>query len=259
MAALLIVIIILAASATTVYASRESLPGDSLYPVKMLSEDATIALAFSTESRINYEMDFADRRISEMQTLAASGVSIPLEVNDRLQNELDAILQYAAELEDTLILKLMPLLRLRSEVQLQAVDGLLTRVPEGDLPAVLQAQTRIREQIRLCAMGESDPQGFRMQVRQRYQYRNGSTDSPMMQNNSNGSMLDTPGQGGNGNAPGQGNGQQGLEGTREPGDNGIGAGYGQPTSNGDQLLMTRDPYGPETNATQTPGGQKKGH
>ncbi len=258
MAALLIVIIILAASATTVYASRESLPGDSLYPVKMLSEDATIALAFSTESRINYEMDFADRRISEMQTLAASGVSIPLEVNDRLQNELDAILQYAAELEDTLILKLMPLLRLRSEVQLQAVDGLLTRVPEGDLPAVLQAQTRIREQIRLCAMGESDPQGFRMQVRQRYQYRNGSGDSSTSKNGTDGTP-DTAGQGGNGYGPDQGNGQQRIEGSQAPGGNENGGGGNQPPLSDGQSSMIPEPNGPGMNATQIPGGQKKGH
>ena len=252
--AFLIVILLLGASATTVYASQESLPGQSLYPVKTLSEDAILALTADPQTRLDLELDYTDRRISEMDALVSAGLALPSQVVDRLQTELDAILQDAAEMSDTVLAQVLPNLRLRAEVQLQIVDELKTRATNLDLAVIEQAQTRIREQVRLCAMGEIDPAGFRLQVRQRYQYRNGSGNYG---SEGGDATSGSSGQGGSGYGPGGGNGQQGADST--PSANGNGAGYGQPTTNGEQTFMTPGSYGPGVTATEPPGEQKKGH
>jgi hypothetical protein len=257
MTASLIVIIVLAASMTTVYASQDSLPGQSLYPIKTLSEDTLLALTFEPQSRVDRELDYTDRRISEIEALISAGVIIPNQVSDRLQSELDSILQDASEMSDSMLVEVLPLLRLRAEQQLERTDGMVSGVPGADLPVLLQVQARIREQVRLCAMGQSDPRGFRIQVRQRFQYRNGSGSNSSLENE-NAITVDSSGAG-NGYGPGEGSGQQGSSETQVPGGNGNGNGYGQPTSSGNLAFPTSGSYGPEASATQDPGGQKKGH
>lgn len=51
-----------------VYASDNSVPGDMLYPVKTLVEDARLILA-NNESDINLLLDFLDERVEEIRTL----------------------------------------------------------------------------------------------------------------------------------------------------------------------------------------------
>lgn len=65
-------------------ASQNSLPGDVLFPVKVLTEEARAAFAFDAKSEANLQMKFAARRVGELKDLLeqrgvdAGGIDIAL-------------------------------------------------------------------------------------------------------------------------------------------------------------------------------------
>jgi hypothetical protein len=186
----------------TVYAAQGSLPGQTLYPVKTWSEDAILSLTGSSQTRLNYALDFSDRRVTEMASLLALGKPIPVGVETRLQNELDMALELTAGMDDSQAIQLMSQVRQHAENQLQIMTSLMTGTPGSAGPLLLMTHARLREQIRLAAMGESDLPGFRMQVRQRF-HGQGGTGEPTPEN---GNYPLDPGPSGNGNGNGSGSG-----------------------------------------------------
>lgn len=64
-----IVAMLLVAVVTTVSLSARSLPGDLLYPVKMLTEDVQFLLTVDTEGRARLHVRFADERTYELSCL----------------------------------------------------------------------------------------------------------------------------------------------------------------------------------------------
>jgi len=59
----------------TVYASQASLPGDALYTVKLATEELTMGLPAGDIARAERALTFAQRRVREMEALAARGRS----------------------------------------------------------------------------------------------------------------------------------------------------------------------------------------
>ncbi len=53
------------------YATRRALPGDWLYPLKAASEDTQLALSQDTLNDVQLQLDFTQRRVDEITTLAA--------------------------------------------------------------------------------------------------------------------------------------------------------------------------------------------
>jgi hypothetical protein len=266
MAVILAVAVFFGGAATTVYAAQDSLPNQSLYPVKTWSEDTLLSLTGSPLTRLNYELDFTDRRIAEMTSLAAAGTPIPERVITRLQNELDQALELAAGLEDIQMLQQLEQILLRAETQLQTMNALMAGAPASDQPVLLQAHARIQEQVRLCALGETDPGGFRLQIRQRQQYRGGSGigtpglenepqlhgGTPMPALNGPQTPGGTPMPTGNGYGPGPGNGLHNPDGTPVPtGSNSSNPGGNQPSG-------TPGQYGPGPQSTPQSGGSGHG-
>ncbi|MBM3706342.1 MAG: hypothetical protein FJW66_07455, partial [Actinobacteria bacterium] len=72
MAALFIIIIfaISTMGAGTIYASQDSLPGDMLYPVKLVTEKAGLLTARDSVSRVELYLKWADKRVGEIKDLA---------------------------------------------------------------------------------------------------------------------------------------------------------------------------------------------
>ena len=69
-AIVLVVLLVISASGTgTAYASQASLPGDSLYPVKMATENVRRIFTFDEAARIELELAFMDTRLQEIGTL----------------------------------------------------------------------------------------------------------------------------------------------------------------------------------------------
>jgi hypothetical protein len=78
-----IVAIVLALSGLgvgTAYASQASLPGDTLYPLKLATEQAGMMLSPDDDARAERALSFTDKRIREMEALAQKGRSQDLEV-----------------------------------------------------------------------------------------------------------------------------------------------------------------------------------
>jgi hypothetical protein len=70
-AAILLVVVL--AGGSTVAASSDSLPGDTLYPVKTATERVQMLFAFSDVAKAKLEAKFAGRRVQEMARLAERG------------------------------------------------------------------------------------------------------------------------------------------------------------------------------------------
>jgi hypothetical protein len=206
----------------TVYAAQDSLPDQILYPLKTWSEDAILSLTGPSQTRLNYALDFSDRRVKEMASLHAAGKPIPDAVETRLQNELDLALELTAGMGDSQAIQQMSRIRQRAENQSQIMMNLMSGTPGSAEPLLLMAHARLREQVQLAAMGETDLGGFRMRVRQRFH-----------------------GQGGSGEpAPENGNGSQdpgSINPTGMPGPSGNGNGYG-PGPGMNQPTMTPGQY-----------------
>ncbi|KKW45232.1 MAG: hypothetical protein UY95_C0003G0009 [Parcubacteria group bacterium GW2011_GWA2_56_7] len=65
-------VMVLGGSVLVVGASSASVPGDMLYPVKIASERVQFSLAASSEDRAKLAIEFAGRRLDEVQTLKTS-------------------------------------------------------------------------------------------------------------------------------------------------------------------------------------------
>jgi uncharacterized membrane protein YgcG len=218
-AVILAVVVLFGGSGATVAAAQGSLPDQALYLVKTWSEDAVLSLTGSTQTRLQYVLDFSDRRVLEMTRLLADGKSIPAGVETRLQNELDLVLELTAGMSDTQALQQLQMIIQRADAQYQTLSMLMSGAPQSDGPLLLRAHARLQEQVQLAAMGESDMSGFRMQIRQRFQYRGGTGGTTGTTPGSSGPMNSTsmPGSGGNGNGYGPGMNQPTLTpGTNQP-------------------------------------------
>jgi len=86
------VLVVLLAGIGTVAASADALPDESLYAVKLATEQARIALAFSDTDRVELHIQFAERRATEIAEMARQGETgeIPA-LTERVANHLDKV------------------------------------------------------------------------------------------------------------------------------------------------------------------------
>jgi len=70
---LAIVLAVFGLGAGTAYASQSSLPGDTLYPIKLATEQAGMILVGDDVARAERALSFANKRVREMEALAEKG------------------------------------------------------------------------------------------------------------------------------------------------------------------------------------------
>ena len=70
---LAIVVALSAVGVGTAYASQASLPGDTLYPIKLATEQAGMVLVGDDIARAERALSFANKRVREMEALAEKG------------------------------------------------------------------------------------------------------------------------------------------------------------------------------------------
>ncbi|MGD9142950.1 MAG: DUF5667 domain-containing protein, partial [Dehalococcoidia bacterium] len=63
------VLILTLSGAGTAYAAQDSLPGETLYPVKTFTEDFRVWLETNEEAEVALELEFAEKRLGEMERL----------------------------------------------------------------------------------------------------------------------------------------------------------------------------------------------
>lgn len=75
------VIIIILGTSGVAFASQNSLPGNTLYPVKLLTEDIRSSLTVSPGAKAKLQTDFAARRVGEVKLLLEENVAEPQKID----------------------------------------------------------------------------------------------------------------------------------------------------------------------------------
>lgn len=129
-------------SAAAALAAQEALPNDGLYGVKSALEAVQVQLAFSAENREGVYLELADRRLAELEGLAARG---------RLGEGMTAAWAYVTCMEQAqaaaatlppLAEGQAPRLQERLARQVQVLGSLVVRAPASAQPALLLAHNR---------------------------------------------------------------------------------------------------------------------
>ena len=195
LAAVLIVIIVLFGTSLTVYAAQDSLPGESLYSLKVISEDIQLSLTRTPKAKLDITLNHTNRRVEEISNLLAMGKTVSLQSADRFEGELEGALLLAAQLEDKQMQDALLEIKSHAENQGMTLEELINKLPEQAEPALLRLQERLREQISLSSIGEIDPKTFRWEIRERHQNQSWKHKFAPMENDSSStpaSGLSTP-------------------------------------------------------------------
>jgi hypothetical protein len=180
--AIIVALIFLVGSSLTVYAAQASLPGEGLYPIKSISEDIRLKLTHSPRARLELTLEYSHRRVTEISKMLEMGNSIPGHVSERFQDELENALQIAVQMDDLQMMKALEEIKGQAESQGRSIDKLFNHLTEQNEPALVRLQERLREQVTLSEFGESDPQKFRLEIRER-QHRRDETRKSTPDNN----------------------------------------------------------------------------
>lgn len=160
---LIVLIVLLVSLGGTVYAAQASGPGDTLYPVKLFAEDVRLGFATGAQPRLDMLVEMCQARTAEMTALAERRQAIPAEVPVRLQAQLGAALQAAADLDDAALAPALERMRAMLQVQTQELVQARRRAP-GD-GGLQQAERVLARTQAMIALGLNDPAQFRRAVR----------------------------------------------------------------------------------------------
>ena len=198
---ILLAALALGGTGVTAYAAQESLPDQTLYPVKTWIEDVRLALASGPQTDFDLLQGFATERIEEIEALIDQGLPVSTQVSTRLHQHLQQMLQIAAEMDDPALLKAMDQVQTQSRVQIQLLEKLQTNSPEN--VEALQLATQAMQNVRNSADDAiQDPVSFRL-----HQGTNRSEDAPEFPDNGPSNGEDQgPGAGQGSGGPGNGKG-----------------------------------------------------
>jgi Domain of unknown function (DUF5667) len=165
-ALLMALVVALGGSGATVYAAQNALPTDSLYPVKILSEDLQVGLTEDSEARANLLLNQANRRLGEIAALEAKGVPPTEPVVARQQQQIETALQIAAGMDNATMTR--ELLRTRTMLrdQLREADKLQSQSSGQSLQIMARVREMLTARLALVEAGLTDPQTFRARVRE---------------------------------------------------------------------------------------------
>lgn len=160
LAALAALVLFFGGSVGVAFAAQGTLPGETLYPVKLMCEDLRLSFTGDPQARIDLLMQFSAVRVSEMNQLADQGSAIPAEIAERLESQVQQALQLAAGLVDKDMQAALTRIRTQLEVQVFSLTQISGEA--GDL--ILQTRLMLQERLRLVDEGLTDPEAFRAQV-----------------------------------------------------------------------------------------------
>jgi hypothetical protein len=237
---LIIAVLILGGGGVTIAAAQSSQPGQLLYEVKVLSEDARLGLTVNPQIDYQLALEFTNRRTVEIQAEIQAGSPPSESVQIRYQNQIEQAIQFALLLPDDEVIQALAQIQTALQTQQQAFLHVQTNgSPQVD-SILLRTQQMLQERLRWIEAGLTNPTQLRDQLRlrdqQRQEYRQGAS---------------TPERQATCLAPGTGGGNPWTTGTPTPG-----SGYGPGPGDGDCETCTPDSgnhAGPQP--TQTQGNQ----
>jgi hypothetical protein len=143
----------------TVAASADDLPGEALYQFKLMAEGLKLDIALDPAKKMELELQFAMRRLDEINELKEAGIEPPYMSYVRFENHLMNAIGQAASLENDVAEK--GLLRIRDMLQLRI--QLLEQ--ETETPVQEQLRTMLRDRINWLDEGLTDPVRFLNEAR----------------------------------------------------------------------------------------------
>jgi len=183
-AIILVIVVALSALGGTVYATQDSLPGDTLYSVKLGVEEATIMFGGDDVARAERALNFAHKRVREILTLIErerlGDLGIAADKYCWAMNmslvRMEAALGNGGYLSGNITARLAE----AAAEHLPVLDGVYNVTPDEAKPAMTRAmeqaltcyQTaiRVREQLRLQVSGlPTIPATIQERVEQRIQ------------------------------------------------------------------------------------------
>lgn len=98
---MLITLAVVGGSVATVRASRGSLPGDVLYPIKRNVENVTISFTFDKTEKIRKKVELVGKRIEELNTIAAKDIEAP-QKSEKIQRAVEEIKKDSTKVDEQL-------------------------------------------------------------------------------------------------------------------------------------------------------------
>jgi len=168
---MLIAALLLGGGGVTAAAAQTASPDSMLYPVKVWSEDARYSITSDNSTRLELSLEFANRRMAEIQNQLAAGETPAEALQLRLQNQLELALRLAAGLPPEQAAG--ALLRVQNALQNQMRAADAWQIADAPGEQVRQrVRSMLQERLILCEEGLQDPIQLRQQLQERQQNRN---------------------------------------------------------------------------------------
>jgi hypothetical protein len=262
---LILVASLLLGGGATVVAAQDDLPNQSLYQLKLWTENATLAMNGEPQEQATLLMTMAQTRVQEMAALAEMGIVPPDQVRERLEQHLRQTLQIAANVDDATCERILLQLRDRLQTHDRLMQQLQTQVSTETEPLLTQTREMLQTQLRLVDEGLADPQGFRyiMQNQMQYGQEEEIAPEPNQQGepgfHKNGPAEPPVVEPGNGNGDGSGPGNEAPSGPNpdKPQDGNGGGGPGNEAPGGPNPDGPKDGSGSGSDGGSGPGGGGK--
>ena len=233
-AIILAISLLLGGSGATVAAAQASLPGDFLYDVKLLSEDALMGLTANPADQLDLALNLVDRRAEEIQSLLESGEIITDETQTQYRDQIEEAIMLSLSLPEDQVVQALEKVQTRLQTEEQTMLQTRTNGSESAIMALTQVRDTIQERLQIIENGQSNL----LQIQEQLQ-------NQQHLNNPDQKSTNAPTESGSELAPGTGDGNPWTEGTPTPG-----SGYGPGESNNPFAEGTPTPgsaYGPGGN------------
>lgn len=149
----------------TVYASQDSLPNQTMYAVKTLTEDIRLRLAKQPEEKIRLLEMFANRRIEELYVLSEKKEEFSQVTVTRLEQHAEDMLIWASEQEGKDLTQSLNQIRKSLQAQEEKIAKLANIEHGSAVKKLSRVQKKLREKIHLAGEGLDNPAAFRKKMR----------------------------------------------------------------------------------------------
>jgi Domain of unknown function (DUF5667) len=239
-ASLILVLGLVLGGGGTVFAAQDALPTESLYPLKLWTEDAQVDMTSEADARTALLLQYADRRIAELGQLPGVSADQVEPVLTRYEEQLNAALRLAVEGTDPqLALRILARVQAQLEVQSRVIAGLQLGANEA-LHIRERLQTAVQQRLELCQLGQQNPDALREQLRDQVRQRLQDRTQMPAGNGPQGGATPEPNAtaGSYGPGPGDQGGPGGGEGNSSGSGSSYGWGPGQAGDGSGQLTLT---------------------
>lgn len=157
-----------AAGGGVALASADSLPGETLYTVKLAVEDLRLWLASDPAAQAEQTLDYLAERGQEITELTEMGESIPDQAVQRMIRQMDQVMTRIALAPPDETMTLLAQFSERLRIQQQILEKVQAQGPDAGQPALhtaLEATRRLNQQ---AVEAQQAPEKFRHEYQNRY-------------------------------------------------------------------------------------------